>query len=366
MSPQPRADQATETRPLADPVTRWLLVVAALVMLMVVVGGFVRLSRAGLSIVEWDVVTGVVPPVGQDAWEASFAQYRETPEYRLVNEGMTLSEYQYIFLLEWAHRLIARIAGLVVVVPLIVFMVRGTLGLRASLRYWAIAALFGIQGALGWIMVASGLEDVPRVSDVRLTIHLLAAVALMGLVLWMAMDRIARTSETPPPLRARSLVPLSWTALAVTILQVGLGGIVAGLRAGHVSNTWPLMFGYWVPPNLLDGAERPWLAFLEPLGAHWAHRWLAFVVAGLVTAVVALILRHQRDDGILVTAAATTVSLVGVQIVLGVLTVLLNVPRWWALAHQAVGILLVASLVVAAHRITEASRVRERDPARVA
>lgn len=340
-----------------DPVTTWLLLVAVLVFLMVVVGGFVRLSRAGLSIVEWDVVTGVVPPIGDEAWEAEFDLYRQTPEYQLVNRGMTLSEFQYIFYLEWAHRLIARIAGLLVVVPLIVFMVRGILGFRESLKYWAVAALFAVQGAIGWIMVASGLEDRPVVSDVRLTIHLLAAVTLLGLVLWMAMDRMAAKSSAPPPLRTRALVPLIWTTLGFTVLQVALGGIVAGLKAGHVSNTWPLMFGVWIPSNLAEGAETALLFVLEPIGSHWAHRWLAFVVAGLVAAVATVIVRHQSNDRTLVNAGWSMVGLVVVQITLGVFTVLLNVPKWWALTHQAVGVLLVAAIVVTAHRVTRASRV---------
>lgn len=338
-----------------DAVSAWLLTVAALAMILVIVGGFVRLSRAGLSIVEWDVVTGVVPPIGETAWEESFAEYQQTPEYRLVNEGMTLGEYQYIFYLEWAHRLIARIAGLVVVVPLIVFMVRGILGVRESLRFWGVAVLFGIQGAIGWIMVASGLEDRPVVSDVRLTIHLLAALTLIGITLWMAMDRIARTSPDPPPVRTRILVPLAWTTLAATVIQIGAGGIVAGLKAGHVSNTWPLMFGRWIPSGMFAAADHWWLNFLEPMAAHWTHRWFAFVVAALVFTVVVMIRRHQADDRVLATAGWWMAGLVVAQITLGVLTVLLEVPKWWALTHQAVAMLLFGAVIVVTHRITRST-----------
>ncbi|MCP3854090.1 MAG: heme A synthase, partial [Actinomycetia bacterium] len=144
---------------LNDPITRWLLMVAVLVATMVVVGGYVRLSRAGLSITEWDVVTGVIPPIGDVAWEQSFADYQQTPEYQLINRSMTLAEYQRIFYIEWAHRLIARIAGLLVVLPLFWFLWKGRLSWRSSLRYWAITILFGVQGILGWIMVSSGLRD---------------------------------------------------------------------------------------------------------------------------------------------------------------------------------------------------------------
>ncbi|MCP4222272.1 MAG: heme A synthase, partial [Actinomycetia bacterium] len=152
----------------ADPITRWLLMVAALVVAMVLVGGFVRLSRAGLSIVEWDVVTGILPPIGDAAWDQSFAEYQQTPEYRLVNNGMSLGEYQHIFYIEWAHRLIARIIGLMVALPLVWFIRKGFLSVRESLRYWGIVALFGAQGLMGWLMVSSGLRDRPSVSHFRL------------------------------------------------------------------------------------------------------------------------------------------------------------------------------------------------------
>ena len=346
---------ATETgalgSPRRDPVTIWLLIVAALIVVMVLVGGFVRLSRAGLSIVEWDVVTGIVPPIGQEAWEAEFAAYQETPEYRFVNQGMTLSEYQYIFYLEWAHRLVARIAGLIVVVPLIVFMLRGTVGIRESLKYWGVVVLFGLQGAMGWIMVASGLEDRPVVSHLRLTIHLLAAVALLGIVTWMALDRLRDRRTSPPDRASPSLRILAWTTLAVVVVQIGYGAVVAGLKAGHVSNTWPLMFGYLVPPNLLSAVEPWWMNLIEPLGSHWVHRWLAFVVAALAVALLVVVLRAS-DDRLLRTWSWALVAITGIQIGLGIATVLLNVPKWFALSHQGVGIAVFLAALVITHRVT--------------
>ena len=144
-----------------DPITRWLLLVASLIVIMVIVGGYTRLSRAGLSIVEWDVVTGVLPPIGEEAWQESFEAYQQTPEYQLVNEGMTLSEYKQIYYIEWAHRLIGRIAGMLVVLPLLWFMWKKYITPRESIKYWLVAVGFGIQGAIGWVMVSSGLEDRP-------------------------------------------------------------------------------------------------------------------------------------------------------------------------------------------------------------
>ncbi len=322
--------------------------VAGLIVVMVVVGGFVRLSRAGLSIVEWDIVTGIVPPIGETAWQDSFADYQKTPEYLLINEGMTLGEYKRIFYYEWAHRLIARVAGLLVVAPLLWFMWKRRLSIRESIRYWVVAALFGIQGAIGWIMVDSGLRDRPVVSHFRLTIHLLAAVLLLGLVLWMALDRI----RTPQRRQTREIAPrtriLTWALMGALLVQLAYGGLVAGLKAGHVSDTWPLMFGRLVPADLLSRYEPWWRNLYEALGSHWIHRWLAFVVAGIAVVVVAH-LRRSDAPGTVRRAGNWLLAVVAVQIALGVIVVLLGVPKWFALAHQGVGIVMFCVLLVIAH-----------------
>jgi cytochrome c oxidase assembly protein subunit 15 len=340
-----------------DPITRWLLLVAALIVLMVVVGGFVRLSRAGLSIVEWDLITGVVPPIGEGAWEEAFADYRLTPEYQLVNEGMTLGEFQRIYLYEWGHRLIARLAGLAVVVPLIWLMARRRLTLRRSLPYWGIAALFAAQGALGWVMVSSGLRDQPRVSEFRLTIHLLTALLLLGIVLWMALNRVTadRDPEPAEPIPSRTL-PVARVLLGTIVAQIGLGGLVAGLKAGHVSTTWPLMGGSLVPPGTFSSGSW-WLDSLtEPVGAHWLHRWFAMAVLGLTVAVVVQVRRHHRDDPSLHTAATWLIGTIAVQVGLGVWTVLSNVTKWVALAHQANGVIAFSVVLVTVHLLRERTR----------
>lgn len=334
-----------------DPITRWLFLVAALIVIMVVVGGFVRLSRAGLSIVEWDVVTGVVPPIGETAWQESFAEYQQTPEYQLVNEGMTLGDYQRIFYYEWAHRLIGRIAGFLVIGPLVWFMWKRRLSLRESIRYWAVVALFGVQGAVGWVMVASGLKDRPVVSHFRLTIHLLMAVLLLGIVLWMALDRIRaadRTAATGTPMGTGTR-RLSWTLMAALLLQLSYGGLVAGLKAGHVSDTWPLMFGRLIPSGLLSGYSPWWRNLYEALASHWIHRWFAFVVAGIAVALY-LRIRRERTGWIAPRAANWLLLAVGGQITLGILVVLLGVPKWFAVAHQGLGIILFSIVVVLAHQ----------------
>jgi cytochrome c oxidase assembly protein subunit 15 len=335
--------------------------VAALVILMVVVGGYVRLSRAGLSIVEWDVVTGVVPPIGDAAWQQSFADYQQTPEYQLMNRGMSLGDYQRIFYIEWAHRLIARIVGLLVVLPLLWFLWKGRLEVKQSLGYWAIAILFGLQGAMGWVMVSSGLRDRPVVSHFRLTIHLIAALALLGLVLWMALDRIQmarpidrRTSST---LRNTSRY-LAWALLGSVVIQMAYGGLVAGSRAGYVSNTWPLMFGRIIPYNLLTTRE-PWIINLfEPLGSLWIHRWLAFVVAIIAVAAFVAVRRDNEAGNVLRAATWWMLVVVTSQIALGVTVVLLGVPKWFALAHQGLGVALFCVSVVITHQIGSRSGIR--------
>lgn len=336
--------------------------VAGLIVLMVVVGGFVRLSRAGLSIVEWDVLSGVLPPIGEDAWQETFALYQQTPEYQLVNNTMTLGEYQRIFYIEWGHRLIARIVGLIVVVPLIWFMWKGLMSARESIRYWVIAGLFAFQGLLGWLMVSSGLQDRPLVSHYRLTIHLLAAVALLGLVLWMAYNRTGASSEQLPAQSGAAGRRLSWVLLAAVVLQIAYGGLVAGLRAGHVSDTWPLMFGQWIPENLLTTAESWWASMVEPLGSHWVHRWFAFVVAALAVSLFMVIRRKLPRESSLRLWSLWLLYFVTVQITLGISVVWYGVPKWLALAHQAIGVALFVVALTITHRFHIIAVRQETEP----
>lgn len=367
MSTSQRQVNAART---ADPILRWLLMVAFLIFAMVLIGGFVRLSRAGLSIVEWDVVTGILPPIGDAAWQQSFAEYKLTPEYLLVNQGMSLGDYQYIFFLEWFHRLIARIAGLLVIAPLIWFMYKRTLSFAESLRYWIIVALFGIQGAIGWIMVASGLVDRPVVSHFRLTIHLLAALTLLGIVLWMAFDRSnalrppTAADESPNQLdlhpAAGGVRTMAWVLMGAVVVQIAYGGLVAGLKAGHVSNTWPLMSGQLIPPGLLTNSEPWWVNLYESVGAHWIHRWLAFVVAGVAIATVIIIRRDLKRNRTMRAAGNWLVVCVAAQIVLGIYTVLFDVQKWLALAHQGVGVVVFGVAVVIAHRTSAPPRLAPR------
>jgi cytochrome c oxidase assembly protein subunit 15 len=335
-------------------VTAWLFTVAALVALMVVVGGYVRLTRSGLSIVEWNPISGVIPPIGEAAWQAEFAKYQQTPEFKLINATMTLDGYKRIFFLEWAHRLIARLAGLIVALPLLYFLWKGTIPWRRSGPYLAIGLLFAFQGFMGWYMVASGLVDRPHVSHFRLTIHLLTALTLLGLTLWTAFGRVYPAGEGARPRWSAA----GLGALAIIVVQIGYGGLVAGLKAGWVSNTWPLMLGRLVPPDLLTSLGS-WLesALEAPVTTHFIHRWLAFVV--LAAAGWFWLRERGRAEASAAQIRAASAALLGIialQILLGIGVVLFSVPTWLALLHQATALVMFATAVYLNHRLRWAER----------
>ncbi|MEO8084944.1 MAG: COX15/CtaA family protein [Ardenticatenales bacterium] len=352
-----RSNGAGQTRP----VRLWLWTVAVLVALMVVVGGYVRLSRAGLSIVEWNVVEGVVPPLGDAQWAAAFAQYKASPEGRTVNAEMTIDGYRRIFLIEWFHRLVARLAGLAVLVPLLVFVVRGTIPWRRSGPYLMVVIGFGLQGLLGWLMVASGLVDRPSVSHFRLTAHLLAALALLAGCVWLAMGRRddplsdADASDTPAASAStRTLRRLGWLMSVVLILQIAWGGMMAGLKAGHASDTWPLIFGRLVPAGLFTSGPTLWQSVLEvPLAIHWVHRWLAWAVLAAAAALLVAARRAGADD--VARPAAALTAIVALQIALGVAVIVRHVPVSLALAHQATGVAVFALAIVTLRRLVSAT-----------
>ncbi|MFN7946043.1 MAG: COX15/CtaA family protein [Blastocatellia bacterium] len=328
-------------------VTIWLFTVCALVALMVIVGGWVRLTRSGLSITEWKVITGILPPLSETAWQEQFARYQQSPEFRLVNATMTLAEYRSIFYLEYIHRLIGRLAGLVVVVPLAFFLIRGIIPWRSSAVYLSIAALFGFQGFLGWYMVASGLVDRPHVSHYRLAIHLLMALLLLGLTLWLALSRVYGEPGR------------GWSApgamlLIILLMQITYGALVAGLKAGGITNTWPLMFGSLVPASLLGVLSPWWLNPVEsPVTVHFIHRWFAFAV--LIIALAVYVGAGRRSHSANIRRSALTLALlVCIQIAVGVSVVLLSVPVSLALFHQAVALMMFAVAVFLNHRLAAA------------
>jgi cytochrome c oxidase assembly protein subunit 15 len=326
-----------------EAIASFLLFVASLVFLMVVIGGITRLTESGLSIAEWNLVGGAIPPLTQADWRHAFDLYRQTPQYREVAgpAGMTLSGFKFIFFWEWVHRLLGRILGLVFFVGVGWFAVRREI---PKGYWWRLAALFvlgGLQGAVGWFMVMSGLEGRTEVSPYRLSAHLLFALFLFAALIWTALD--LRNRDARPARLTR------WGALALATLaiQLMLGAWVAGFRAGYVSSSWPDMNGRFFPEGI-DWSRGVGFAFThDPYLLQFMHRWWAWVVV----LVLVLFARHVRKLEGGRPASIAIHSAFGTQIVLGILTVLSGVAIWLAVVHQATGALLVAATVWGAHEL---------------
>ena len=325
---------AADTRARPRAIALWLLGIAALVFLMVTVGGITRLTESGLSMVRWEPVSGIVPPLSAADWAAEFAAYKASPQYRQVNAGMTLAQFQGIYFWEYVHRVLGRLIGVAFALPLAWFALTRAIPRGYGWRLTGILALGGLQGAIGWWMVASGLVDRPAVAHERLAVHLGMALVIMSACLWTALDLLG---EGRP--RAAARRPTAWIAPVFVLLaiQIVWGAFTAGLRAGHASDSWPLMQGALVPEGLASPLN-------DPFTVQWLHRSLAWVVAAAIL-YTAWTLR-RAGAGLLAPALAAAVLL---QFALGVATVMLGVPIAIAAAHQAVAAILLALLVGAAH-----------------
>ena len=328
-------------RPLL--LARWLWLVAAMVVAIVVIGGITRLTESGLSITEWKPVLGTLPPLTEADWQAEFEKYQQIPEYQQINLGMSLAEFQYIYFWEWLHRLWGRLIGAAMAVPLLWFAMRRWVPQTYMPRLIALLALIGLQGAIGWWMVASGLEVRTDVSHFRLSVHLLTALLILGGLVWTALDlqRLGRTGVHRP---AR----LTWhggLVAAVLAIQLLLGAWTAGLNAGQVASTWPLMNDHIMPLGV-DWSRGVGHALThDPFLIHFMHRWWSWVAAA---ALIGLAIRTGQARGRRV--AALLIWLVAGQMLLGIATVLSGVALWIAVAHQAIGALLVLATVMALHR----------------
>lgn len=321
---------------------RWLATCALLCAAMVVVGGITRLTGSGLSITEWRPITGVLPPLSHDAWERAFALYRESPQFRLVNAHFELADFQRIYRWEWTHRALGRVVGLTYLLPLL------WLGLRRTLPRWllargaVLALLVGVQGLIGWLMVASGLRDEPAVSHLRLAAHLCTALFTFALTLftWLEVRDGRRHAG------ARSAAPV-WAFLALLAVQITWGAFVAGLRGGLVHNTWPLMKGALVPQGVFFGAPL----LHDPAGVQLVHRWLAFVVVAGALA-LAWQLRARAEARV---AARLVVLATAGQLGLGIVTLVHfhAAPVLLGTLHQFGAVVVLASAVALLHRAAE-------------
>ncbi|MEZ0300427.1 MAG: COX15/CtaA family protein [Hyphomicrobiaceae bacterium] len=322
-----------DTGPCADRnfarVRIWLYAVAALVFLMVSIGGATRLTGSGLSITEWQPIMGAVPPLTEADWQQAFAKYREIPQYQHVNRGMSLEAFKFIYWWEWTHRFLGRLIGVVFLVPFLYFLATGQIPRAMSGRLAGIFALGALQGALGWYMVSSGLATRIDVSQYRLALHLGLAILIFGALLWVALS-LGPTTErhaagwSP---QARAAVAI----LALMFLQILLGGLVAGLKAGSGYNTWPLMDGQLIPDGL--GIMQPWYLnlFENAMTVQFSHRMVAYVL----TAAVMWHAWRLREELAGATSAKVLAVAVVAQAALGVWTLLAQVPLALGLAHQA-------------------------------
>lgn len=323
------------------PVAAWLFVCAALVLLTIVVGGLTRLTHSGLSMVDWRPVTGWLPPLDEAAWRAAFESYKRFPEYQEINRGMSLEEFKSIFRLEYLHRLLGRIVGIVFLLPFLWFLRARRIDRRTAWRLAAILCLGAAQGAVGWWMVRSGLVDRPDVSHYRLAVHLGLAVVILGLLLWAALT--ALFGDGPARQHHRGAA----ACLAAVFATILSGALVAGLDAGFAYNTFPTMNGMWIPEGML--AMTPWHANLaeNPVTVQFGHRWLA-----VATAAAVLVLwwreRSRARGGFARTALGAAAAVVPLQAALGVATVVFVVPAPLAAAHQAGAMILFGAMVAAA------------------
>ena len=336
----------------------WLIVVAALIAVMVLVGGATRLTESGLSIVEWKPVTGTMPPLNEAQWVQAFEGYKAIPQYRELNAGMSLAEFKTIFWWEWSHRLLGRVIGAVYLLPFLYFLWRGALGAELKRRLWMIFALGALQGAVGWWMVASGLTQRTEVSQYRLATHLVLALIIFASIVWTLRRMGARPQPVVPGRLKLSAVAL----LALTFVQLYFGALVAGLRAGRVYNTWPEIDGAFIPSAARLWFEEPWWRnlFDNTLTVQFEHRMTAYAL--LILAVLhAIDAMRSRAGTAVIGGAWSLVAAITLQAALGILTLLHQVPIDLALAHQAVAIVVLTLAVLQTERLVARRVERDRE-----
>ena len=337
----PSAD--AEPRPRGNrPVRLWLYLIALMIVVMVVVGGATRLTESGLSITEWQPIHGTIPPLSLSEWEEEFAKYREIPQYEIVNKGMTLAEFKTIFWWEWAHRLLGRLIGIVFFLPMVFFWMTGRIESRLKAPLVGLFCLGGLQGAVGWWMVTSGLTQRTDVSQYRLAIHLTLACFILALAVWLARGLAPlRNGRAASPLRLVAAI-----IVGLVFLQIFLGGIVAGLNAGMSYNTWPLMDGRFIPPGLF-ALEPLWRNFFENiLAVQFDHRMVAY---GLLAVVVLHAVQARGTDH--ARAAALLALLVAAQAAIGIATLVMVVPLDLALTHQFGAVIVLWAAIVHLRRL---------------
>ena len=341
----PAAPSLQSTRAIAV----WLLLCCAMVFAIVVVGGVTRLTHSGLSIVEWQPFVGSIPPLNDAQWQLMFEKYQQTPEFKLRNFDMDVAAFKGIFWWEYFHRLLGRLIGVVFLLPFVYFLWRGTARGTLAWKLAGILLLGAMQGAMGWFMVKSGLVDEPRVSHLRLTAHLGLAFLIFAAQFWVALDLLSprKSRSQVPPLLTRCS---QWLA-GLVLLMVLSGGLVAGLRAGLAYNTFPLMHGHFIPPDMF--VLDPWYAnFIGNMATvQFDHRLIAWMLAILIPLLWWRVLRAAVPAPARL-ASHLLLGMLAIQFTLGVATLLMAVPVVLGVAHQAGALILFAAALALAHELT--------------
>tara|TARA_B110000196_G_scaffold109850_1_gene95216 strand:+ start:1292 stop:2308 length:1017 start_codon:yes stop_codon:yes gene_type:complete len=328
----------------------WLFTGCALIFIMVVVGGITRLTHSGLSIPDYKLISGTIPPINDQQWQEAFELYKQYPEYQKLNININLIEFKGIFFWEWLHRVIGRAIGLVFIIPFLYFLITRQLNKSTIKKTIILLILGGFQGFLGWYMVKSGLVDRPDVSHYRLAAHLTTAFATFSFTLWVALDLIFPIKQTINK-AYRNLIRIS---LIILFIQIIYGAFVAGLDAGFIHNHWPMMSeGKFMHETVLIEKTPVYKNFIEGRsGVQFVHRILAFIV------VISVVIIYLKGKKITVSnhqlnGLNSLIVLVGLQSLLGVLTILLQVPLWLGIAHQIGAFLLLSSMTFTLHRFSK-------------
>jgi heme a synthase len=339
----------------------WLVVGLVMVLMQIVIGGVTRLTGSGLSITKWEIVTGTIPPLSEAAWQAEFELYKATPQYAKINQGMELSAFKFIYFWEYFHRLWARLMFFVFVFPFAYFLWRGWLSRRLVPRLWWVVGLAGLEGFFGWIMVASGLRSRPWVNAYNLTLHLTMGILIFSYLLWTAFVAFQSHADTRTDARQRRL---GWILVGVSFVQIALGAMMSGTKAGLSYPTWPDMNGVWVPAVILDGSQWQAHHFVEYDQGAFMVSLIQFFhrnVAYLLTALIVFFWWKTRSEtaprfryGMHAVGAA-----LGVQITLGILTLLNcrgSIPVALGVYHQSGAVLLLACILYVVYQMEAAKR----------
>ncbi len=328
----------------------WLLTGCTLIFIMVIVGGITRLTHSGLSISNYKLISGTIPPTNALQWNEAFDLYKQYPEYQKLNYNMTIDEFKDIYFWEWIHRVLGRFIGLVFVIPFVYFLLRKQLTKSTIKKCLILLTMGGFQGFLGWFMVKSGLVDKPDVSHYRLALHLTTAFLTFAYTFWVALDLIF-PSKKQINTGFRNLIRVG---LVILVIQIIWGAFVAGLDAGWIHNHWPLMNdGELIHQSVTTEQEPLWRNFIEgKSGVQFIHRYLAYIVVGII-GFIWFKARKNKTTALQQKGINLLLILVGVQFVLGVLTLVLFVPVWLGVLHQVTAFFLLATMTFTLHRYSK-------------